>query len=120
MGRPAKLLEEKQLAAPAEAEGAYPAMAAGDWCVWFRRVFTVSAAPTVVSAVLGVSDAVMSPFARFAVVDNDGAGTVTHFVAGAAPAKTFAPNTHGTGGGLRSCSLPFQINASHVPPENLT
>ena len=42
-----------------------------------------------------VPDPAMSPFARFAVVNNDGAGTTTHFVAGAAPPKTFEPNEHG-------------------------
>ena len=94
MGAPAKLLEEKRLAAPAEASGAYPDMAAGDWCVWFRRVFKC-AEPTTLSAALEVSDVGMSPFARFAVVDNDGDATVTHFVAGSAPPKTFAPNEHG-------------------------
>ena len=94
MGAPAKLLEEKQLAAPAEAAGAYPVMAAGDWCVWFRRTFRCTE-PTTVSAALVVSDACMSPFARFAVVNNDGAAEVTHFVAGAAPPKTFTPNEHG-------------------------
>jgi hypothetical protein len=78
MGAPAKLLEEKQLAAPE--------MAAGDWCVWFRRVFKCTEA-TMVSAALEVSDAGMSPFARFAVVDNDGTANTTHFVAGAAPPK---------------------------------
>ena len=94
MDQPAKMLEEKQLAAPSLAEGTYPEMAAGDWHVWFRRVFKVEK-PTTVSAALEVPDDAMSPFARFAVVDNDGAGEVTHFVAGAAPPKTFEPNTHG-------------------------
>ena len=94
MDQPAKMLEEKQLAAPSLAEGTYPEMAAGDWHVWFRRVFKVDK-PTTVSAALEVPDDAMSPFARFAVVDNDGAGEVTHFVAGAAPPKTFEPNTHG-------------------------
>jgi hypothetical protein len=94
MDQPAKMLEEKQLAAPSLAEGTYPEMAAGDWHVWFRRVFKVDK-PTTVSAALEVPDDAMSPFARFAVVDNDGAGEVTHFVAGAAPPKSFEPNTHG-------------------------
>jgi hypothetical protein len=94
MDQPAKMLEEKQLAAPSLAEGTYPEMAAGDWHVWFRRVFKVEK-PTTVSAALEVPDDAMSPFARFAVVDNDGAGEVTHFVAGAAPPKSFEPNTHG-------------------------
>jgi len=94
MDQPAKMLEEKQLAAPSLAEGTYPEMAAGDWHVWFRRVFKVEK-PTTVSAALEVPDDSMSPFARFAVVDNDGAGEVTHFVAGAAPPKSFEPNTHG-------------------------
>ena len=94
MGAPAKLLEEKQLAAPAQAAGAYPEMASGDWCVWFRRVFKC-AETTTVSATLEVSDADMSPFARFAVIDNDGTATTTQFVAGAAPPKTFSPNEHG-------------------------
>ena len=91
---PAKMLEEKQLAAPSLAEGTYPEMAAGDWHVWFRRVFRVEK-PTTVAAALEVPDPAMSPFARFAVVNNDGAGTTTHFVAGAAPPKTFQPNEHG-------------------------
>ena len=91
---PAKMLEEKQLAAPSLAEGTYPEMAAGDWHVWFRRVFRVEK-PTTVAAALEVPDPAMSPFARFAVVNNDGAGETTHFVAGAAPPKTFEPNEHG-------------------------
>lgn len=94
MDEPAKLLEERELAAPAAAEGVYAQMAAGDWAVWFRRVFKC-ASTTVVSAALEVADPAMSPFARFAVVNNDGAGETTHFVAGAAPPRTFEPNEHG-------------------------
>jgi hypothetical protein len=54
------MLEEKQLAAPSLAEGTYPEMAAGDWHVWFRRVFKVEK-PTTVSAALEVPDDAMSP-----------------------------------------------------------
>ena len=88
------MLEARELAAPAVAEGAYAQMSAGDWAVWFRRVFKC-ASTTVVSAALEVADPAMSPFARFAVVNNDGAGETTHFVAGAAPPRTFEPNEHG-------------------------
>ena len=94
MDEPAVLLEARELAAPAVAEGAYAQMSAGDWAVWFRRVFKC-ASTTVVSAALEVADPAMSPFARFAVVNNDGAGETTHFVAGAAPPRTFEPNEHG-------------------------
>ena len=94
MDEPQKMLEEKQLAAPAVAEGKYPEVQAGDWRVWFRRAFAVDRT-TVVSAALEVADPAMSPHARFAVVDADGAGDVSHFVAGAAPPRTFEPNEHG-------------------------
>ena len=94
MGAPTKLLEELELAAPAQADGVYPAAATGDFHVWFRQTFKVEK-PTEVSAGLEVSDNAMSPFARFAVVNNDGHASVTHFVAGQAPPKTFEPNEHG-------------------------
>ena len=78
MDEPAALLREKALAAPAVCEGAYGAINAGDFIVWFRRVFTVAEPKTLVSLCLEVGDPNMSPFARFAVVNND-AGEVSHF-----------------------------------------
>ena len=60
MDEPAVLLEARELAAPAVAEGAYAQMSAGDWAVWFRRVFKC-ASTTVVSAALEVADPAMSP-----------------------------------------------------------
>ena len=94
MDEPAALLREKALAAPAVCEGAYGAINAGDFIVWFRRVFTVAEPKTLVSLCLEVGDPNMSPFARFAVVNND-AGEVSHFVAGAAPPSAFEPNERG-------------------------
>ena len=60
MDEPAVLLEARELAAPAVAEGAYAQMSAGDWAVWFRRVFKC-ASTTVVSAALEVAGPAMSP-----------------------------------------------------------
>jgi len=92
---PAALLREKNLAAPAVCEGAYGAIDAGDFVVWFRRVFTVAEPKTLVSLCLEVGDPKASPFARFAVVNNDLNGEVRHFVAGAAPPSAFEPNERG-------------------------
>ena len=89
MDEPQKMLEEKQLAAPAVAEGKYPE-SGGDWRVWFRRAFAVDRT-TVVSAALEVADPAMSPHARFAVVDADG-GRPRSSSPTRAPPRTFEPN----------------------------
>ena len=94
MDEPATLLSEKALAAPAVCEGTYGALAPNDFVVWFRRKFTVSEPETLASMCLEIGDPKASPFARFAVVDDD-SGETTHFVAGAAPPRLFAPNERG-------------------------
>ena len=94
MDEPATLLREKALAAPAVCEGAYGALSPNDFVVWFRRKFTVSEPETLASTCLEIGDPKASPFARFAVVDDD-SGETTHFVAGAAPPSSFAPNERG-------------------------
>ena len=94
MDEPATLLREKALAAPAVCEGTYGALSPNDFVVWFRRKFTVSEPETLASMCLEIGDPKASPFARFAVVDDD-SGETTHFVAGAAPPRSFAPNERG-------------------------
>ena len=94
MDEPATLLREKALAAPATCEGTYGASEAGDFVVWFRRAFTVAEPKTLASMCLEVGDPKASPFARFAVANNDD-GETTPFVAGAAPPRAFEPNEHG-------------------------
>lgn len=96
MDEPSKLLLEKELAAPVVCEGEYGVLQPGEFVVWFRRVFTV-AKGVMLASVLEIADPFASPFARFAVVDNDDVsdGNLTHFVAGAAPPTEFQPNEHG-------------------------
>ena len=66
MDEPAKLLAEKELAAPVVTEGTYGAAQPGDFVVWFRRVFTCGDADATLASCLEIADPVATPFARFA------------------------------------------------------
>ena len=61
-------------------------MAAGGWHVWFRRVFA-RRSPRRWPRPHRFRTPPCPSFARFAVVNNDGAGTTTHLFPGAAPSE---------------------------------